>query len=176
MNNAPARNYKHYSSRAAMTRDGWTFSSEPKVASCRECGADVEWCQTPRGKNVPINAHTCVIHWETCERSGSAPAQTSTGTAAPARAAAPSSVPQPQAQPQPQPSNAGSPGALALKQSMDELTVAVRALTSLIAFALALKQSMDELTVAVRALTSLIASRRSAVTPSNPITDEDVPF
>jgi hypothetical protein len=58
--------YRVYKSRAEMTEAGWRFSSEPQITQCRNCHAPVEWSRSPRDRNVPLNAGTCVVHFESC--------------------------------------------------------------------------------------------------------------
>lgn len=47
---------------------GYKFLND---ASCRNCGADIEWYETPRGKKIPMNAmdkgnSPAVPHWKSC--------------------------------------------------------------------------------------------------------------
>src|SRR4051812_14332506 len=100
--------YKQYSTRAQMESDGWKFSHQPELATCRQCGAAIEWAKSPKGKSIPLNPKSTVIHFDSCGNA-SAPEQQEASQAPP---------PQPQQQPT---------SSAAMKKSIDELTVAIRA-------------------------------------------------
>lgn len=39
---------------------------------CKNCGGDIEWWKTPKGKSIPMNgmergSSPAVPHWNTCE-------------------------------------------------------------------------------------------------------------
>ena len=61
-------NFRKFSNREEMVLAGWKFSSAevPKLFPCRECAAWIEWVQSPNGNFIPIDAHTAVIHFDTC--------------------------------------------------------------------------------------------------------------
>lgn len=51
-----------------MKAAGYTFSND---ATCRGCGDDIEWWETPNGKKLPMNPMTsgsseAKAHWATC--------------------------------------------------------------------------------------------------------------
>jgi hypothetical protein len=100
------KKFKTYSSRAEMEAAGWRFADEPRIADCRDCGQPVEWGATsPKGTKIPMNPHSAIIHFDTCGK--------------------------PQTTPAPRPAAAAAPASQGdLKQSIDDLAVAIRAETS----------------------------------------------
>jgi hypothetical protein len=70
--------YKQYFDRSEMERAGWVFPpSGDSRGVCRECGEMVDWAVSPKGKNIPINPESPVVHFVTCSRESSgAPATT----------------------------------------------------------------------------------------------------
>lgn len=54
---------------AEMKDAGYHFSNG---SSCRDCHADIEWWETPKGKKMPMNAMEtrddapAIAHWTTC--------------------------------------------------------------------------------------------------------------
>jgi hypothetical protein len=147
--------YKQYASRSLMERDGWQFPGE--FAECRSCSAEIEWAKSPKGKSIPMDPDSTVSHFSTCANADqrtngqSKPSQQSRTGAQPAQSR---SAPQAATQ-------GGSPNAAGLKQSMDELTVAVRALTRVI-------------TERAKPRSGAPLARNGA--ESTQITDEDIPF
>jgi hypothetical protein len=80
------KKFKTYSNRAEMERDGWIFDGDGQPKPCRECGADIEWAKSPRGKNVSIDYQHCTVHFTHC----GTPAAPGPTAPRPATAAAPS--------------------------------------------------------------------------------------
>jgi hypothetical protein len=51
-----------------MKAAGYKFKD---YAVCKGCGEDIEWWETPKGKNIPMNSmqrgnDEAVTHWVTC--------------------------------------------------------------------------------------------------------------
>jgi hypothetical protein len=58
--------YKIYRNRREMAEAGWQFAAQPELVQCRDCDSQIEWARSPRGKNVPVNANSCTVHFSTC--------------------------------------------------------------------------------------------------------------
>src|SRR5438309_9682148 len=137
--------YKQYSTRAEMTRDGWKFSHEPELANCRQCGTGIEWAKSPKGKSMPFDPGSTAVHFDTCGKSnGKTAPQSQNQQLSP-------SVP------------VGTNGQLLVRMDRKLNQTAPQQSTS----AAVLKQSVDELTIAIRALIQLVAVKRRAVTAEN---------
>lgn len=57
--------YKQYGSREELEADGYRHMGTSRCKGSA-CGAEIDWYETPRGKNIPINPDTLKPHWETC--------------------------------------------------------------------------------------------------------------
>lgn len=56
-----------------MVPAGYKFNGE---ATCKGCGDDIEWWETPTGKKIPVNpmpksSSEVVPHWATCTEADS---------------------------------------------------------------------------------------------------------
>jgi hypothetical protein len=116
--------YKQYRDRVEMEAAGWKFPpSADSRGTCRECGEIVDWVISPKGKNIPLNPDSSVVHFVTCSRKSSSAA----ATTPPAATARPAPVP-----PAP-PADADSHSA-ELARAVDGLTNAIGVLAQTIHF------------------------------------------
>jgi hypothetical protein len=46
-----------------MKDQGYKFEGD---ASCKKCGAAIEWWTTPRNKKMPVDHGTATPHWSSC--------------------------------------------------------------------------------------------------------------
>jgi single-stranded DNA-binding protein len=147
--------YKQYASRSQMERDGWQFPGE--FAECRSCAAEIEWAKSPKGKSIPMDPDSTASHFSTCPNAN----ERSNGQSKPAQQSRPASSTSQSRPSAPATTQVASSNAAALKESMDELTVAVRALTRV-------------MTERAKPRSSDPMQRNAA--ESTQITDEDIPF
>ena len=111
-----AGNFREYRTRAEMVTAGWSIASTE--STCRNCGGSITWAKSPKGKSVPLDSNSVLLHFKSCSNGGAPPApapQTSSKPLARAYGAAPTAS-----------------DFAALQQSMDELAQATRALCSLL--------------------------------------------
>src|SRR5437868_12680761 len=104
--------FREFTSRTQMEAAGWKISSSD--SECRNCGAQIYWSKSPRQKNVALDAGACTMHFRTCSNGG-APVQQSSKPLASASGTAPTAQ-----------------DFMALRESLDELAQATRALCSLL--------------------------------------------
>jgi len=63
---------------ADLSKRGYRMSDGKdgtNAGRCRDCGEDVEWWKSPKGKNIPFNpmvrdSDPAVAHWDTCSDKG----------------------------------------------------------------------------------------------------------
>jgi hypothetical protein len=48
-----------------MLAQGYT---EKGLGTCKDCGEEFEWWQTPNNKHVPMNRGSATPHWKTCPK------------------------------------------------------------------------------------------------------------
>jgi hypothetical protein len=106
--------YKTYRNRREMAEAGWQFAAQPEIVQCRDCDSQIEWARSPRGKNVPVNANSCTVHFSTCGQS------------------APQNSPAPARPPAPPPPPAAPAAPAALVEALRDHTAAIRELSSVI--------------------------------------------
>ena len=112
--------FREYRTRQEMTEHGWKIN--PLNSECRNCGAEITWATSPNGKKLPLDVNSTSAHFKSCSNGGapeSAPAS-SRPSAPPLRA---NNV---------VPSAPTAADFNALRESIDELAQATRAMCSLL--------------------------------------------
>ena len=105
-----AGNFREYRSREEMVAAGWTIASTE--STCRNCQGSITWAKSPKGKSLPLDSGSVLLHFKSCSNGGApVPQQTSSKSLAPASG----------------PALSGSDFA-ALQESLDECAQAVREL------------------------------------------------
>jgi hypothetical protein len=106
--------FKTYANRGEMERAGWDFTQTGEAKACRQCGELIQWCISPKGKNISLDADSCAVHFTHCgAQSATRPASTPSSTTRPATATAPAT---------------SLPATGDLQGAITDLTVAIRAL------------------------------------------------
>jgi hypothetical protein len=100
--------YKTYANRTQMESAGWKFPGE--FGKCRTCSGEIEWATSPKGKPIPMNPNSTIVHFSTCASAGNGKPQQARTTA-------------PQSHTAPPEGDAGL-----LQESIVELTGAIRSL------------------------------------------------
>lgn len=48
-----------------LNQRGYKFKSKGRCTG-EDCGAEIEWWETPKGKMIPLDPGTLEPHWATC--------------------------------------------------------------------------------------------------------------
>ena len=55
----------NYNSREELEAAGYHFLNTSRCAG-KDCGAEIDWWETPKGKKMPLDPDTLEPHWGTC--------------------------------------------------------------------------------------------------------------
>ena len=78
--------YREYRNRDDMREHGWKIDGSSK--ECNRCGSEINWATSPKGKKVPLDANSTVLHFKTCSGQSSAPGNVTNQPEAPNESAA----------------------------------------------------------------------------------------